>query len=867
MTKKKLGKAAKSTPEIKRIQKKQLISSKLSPIPRKNIDVIIDIPSPRKNYSNDSDIYTDELLSGINHTHKVLNTPRSESRSVSKNDNPSSVSSFRRNTRLNPTASESIHRRTTITINSERMKSFVSGRNATDLASNTTRPKTPTKSNKQVSVNIAAKNNDLSIARKVSADVASEWLKELKVLNKSISNSSKAQKDYEKIKKKVNDTSSLILNEGNEESMDLVKEINVDWKDKYEKLNNLKNTNIEKLHANLNLQIKDHLLAADSAIESQKKHVSVLQNEIDKLKDQLEKHKSLEQNFMNNEQVWTEKEKELEEKVLTLSNDLAHSKATVTTLQKQRRLSQASVDSVLREKIKVLEKLSGLKVIDVTNDDEGIYYRCEVNGKKGRFEFFLSYFDDNPTSVEYFPNFEAEPEETRGELLGIFPEFLRDSLIFETSSSTQFFYQIIDCLNQDSKVLADVFRINVISSPNSIETPINTFDETTFYHITHEDLWLCIASRNNPDVAFIFEFLYKFIEVCFSYFGRVNHNSIKDNFVLIYELLDEMIDFGYVQNTEFQNLLLSTPAEDIKLNNNVIEPQKITAQKTSSVAWRNSNVVYKKNQAFIDIVESLNVLVSAQGTVTKAEIEGRILMKSYLSGMPDCRLGLNEKLVMTKTNAKNDSVEDAKVVNIVDCQFHQCVRLNQFDQNRSISFIPPDGQFELMRYRTGNDIVPPFMVYPVISEITNKNKLVDIQVMIRSQFGPKLAATNVSLRIPVPPNTNSCNISLHGGGKAKYSSEENIILWQLPRFPGQLDHTLNATIRLSQTDTNKPWSRPPISLNFKIPNLAPSRLQVRFLQIQESGNFKSVKWVRYLTNAGSYLIRVSSLYILTIKLS
>ena len=38
---------------------------------------------------------------------------------------------------------------------------------------------------------------------------------------------------------------------------------------------------------------------------------------------------------------------------------------------------------------------------------------------------------------------------------------------------------------------------------------------------------------------------------------------------------------------------------------------------------------------------------------------------------------------------------------IDDCTFHQCVRLSKFDSERSISFIPPDGEFELMRCQLG----------------------------------------------------------------------------------------------------------------------------------------------------------------------
>ena len=45
-------------------------------------------------------------------------------------------------------------------------------------------------------------------------------------------------------------------------------------------------------------------------------------------------------------------------------------------------------------------------------------------------------------------------------------------------------------------------------------------------------------------------FLYKLIEVLKQYFGEVCEESIRDNFVIIYELFDEMMDFGYPQTTD-----------------------------------------------------------------------------------------------------------------------------------------------------------------------------------------------------------------------------------------------------------------------------------------------------------------------------
>ena len=40
-----------------------------------------------------------------------------------------------------------------------------------------------------------------------------------------------------------------------------------------------------------------------------------------------------------------------------------------------------------------------------------------------------------------------------------------------------------------------------------------------------------------------------------------------------------------------------------------------------------------------------------------------------------------------------------KSVELEDIKFHQCVRLARFENDRTISFIPPDGEFELMSYR------------------------------------------------------------------------------------------------------------------------------------------------------------------------
>lgn len=65
---------------------------------------------------------------------------------------------------------------------------------------------------------------------------------------------------------------------------------------------------------------------------------------------------------------------------------------------------------------------------------------------------------------------------------------------------------------------------------------------------------------------------------------------------------------------------------------------------TNAVSWRSEGIRYKKNEVFLDVVESINLLVNSNGTVVNSEIVGALKMRAFLSGMPECKLGLNDKV-------------------------------------------------------------------------------------------------------------------------------------------------------------------------------------------------------------------------------
>ena len=63
---------------------------------------------------------------------------------------------------------------------------------------------------------------------------------------------------------------------------------------------------------------------------------------------------------------------------------------------------------------------------------------------------------------------------------------------------------------------------------------------TSFFHIKRSNVWLAAVTKQNVNAAMVFEFLIKMVNIMQSYFGKVSEENIKNNFVLIYELLDGM---------------------------------------------------------------------------------------------------------------------------------------------------------------------------------------------------------------------------------------------------------------------------------------------------------------------------------------
>ncbi|PWA00767.1 hypothetical protein BB558_003204 [Smittium angustum] len=319
------------------------------------------------------------------------------------------------------------------------------------------------------------------------------------------------------------------------------------------------------------------------------------------------------------------------------------------------------------------------------------------------------------------------------------------------------------------------------------------------------------------------------------YFKNLEEESIRDNFVIIYELLDEMMDYGIPQLTETKIL-----QEYITQESHVLEVQpRPPSAATNAVSWRPDGIFYRKNEVFLDIVESINMLINTDGTVLSGDIMGVIKMKVYLSGMPELRLGLNDKTMFEKSGRTSKG----KAIEMEDVKFHQCVRLNRFESDRTISFIPPDGDFDLMSYRLGIQVLE-----------THRGR-VEYMIKAKAQFKQRSTANNVEIIVPVPEDADSPKFKA-SVGSVSYAPEINSFIWKIKIFQGSKEALMRAHFGLPSIREDSPEKKPPISVKFDIPYFTTSGIQVRYLKIVERSGYQALPWVRYITKNGEYQIRI-----------
>ena len=366
----------------------------------------------------------------------------------------------------------------------------------------------------------------------------------------------------------------------------------------------------------------------------------------------------------------------------------------------------------------------------------------------------------------------------------------------------------------------------------------------------NENVLLLGASKIENNSITMFSFLDSFKSLLVESFGKFDAESVKENIILIYELLDEVIDGGMLMQTDFSVLKKYIMSSANIFNNPkkraIGKEREIAKGLSSKIPWRAGTFKYSKNEVYLDVIEKVNMTMTTGNKVIRSTVEGKLKMKCYLSGTPELLLGLNDKRLL--------SVETARSVDMQDINFHQCVRLARFEDDRTISFIPPDGEFDLISYRMDCPYKGLFSFdynYEQISE-----RRFELIFKVQTNYKQKVVANFVEFLIPISQNCTGLE-SVMSCGEGKTAPEESAYSWKVHAVAGKKDLCLRLSFDVGVDCKQYAFKTQPIRVHFEIPFYTLSGVLVKFLKIKDRSDYKALSWVRYLAKNGECLIRLA----------
>ncbi|CAO1630040.1 unnamed protein product [Sympodiomycopsis kandeliae] len=173
-------------------------------------------------------------------------------------------------------------------------------------------------------------------------------------------------------------------------------------------------------------------------------------------------------------------------------------------------------------------------------------------------------------------------------------------------------------------------------------------------------------------------------------------STLASNFDLVYQVLQEMLDDGRPLTTEYNSLkgIVRGQAWWEELLGRMSQFTSSTPApppQISPLPWRASGVRYSRNEVYVDIVESLTGVKDRKGkAVGGLKLHVSIACRAKLSGEPDLALALDPS-----PNGPSSAIQSPA--------FHPCVRHRRWTKEGLLSFVPPDGDFELARFGMSSD--------------------------------------------------------------------------------------------------------------------------------------------------------------------
>ncbi|XP_012429611.5 stonin-2 isoform X1 [Taeniopygia guttata] len=299
---------------------------------------------------------------------------------------------------------------------------------------------------------------------------------------------------------------------------------------------------------------------------------------------------------------------------------------------------------------------------------------------------------------------------------------------------------------------------------------------------------------------------------------------------------------------------------------------------------------YQEEEITVDVRDEFHgILAKGDNVILQHSVLTHIYVLSFLSGLAECRLGLNDILIKgNEIVARQDIMPTTttKWIKLYSCRFHSCVDEDVFNNSRIILFNPLDAcRFELMRFRTVfAEKTLPFTLRTAAS-INGAEVEVQSWLMMSTGFSSnhdpltQVPCENVMIRYPVPSEwvknfrresvlgekslkakvnkgATFGSTSLSGSepvmrvtlGTAKYEHAFNSIVWRINRLPDKNSasghpHCFFCHLELG-SDREVPSSFVRyVDVEFDMPATSASKATVRSISVEDKTDVR--KWVNY----------------------
>ncbi|XP_017832758.1 stonin-2 isoform X3 [Callithrix jacchus] len=315
---------------------------------------------------------------------------------------------------------------------------------------------------------------------------------------------------------------------------------------------------------------------------------------------------------------------------------------------------------------------------------------------------------------------------------------------------------------------------------------------------------------------------------------------------------------------------------------------------------------YLEEEITVDVRDEFSGIVSkGDNQILQHHVLTRIHILSFLSGLAECRLGLNDILVKGNEIVLRQDImptTTAKWIKLHECRFHGCVDEDVFHNSRVILFNPLDAcRFELMRFRTV--FAEKTLPFTLRTAASVNGAEVEVQSWLRMSTGfssnrdplTQVPCENVMICYPVPSEwvknfrresvlgEKSLKAKVNRGasfgstsvsgsepvmrvtlGTAKYEHAFNSIVWRINRLPDKNSasghpHCFFCHLELGSDREVPSRFASHVNVEFSMPTTSASKATVRSISVEDKTDVR--KWVNYSAHY-SYQVALGGVWLM-----